>query len=57
MKEKYYQAASERSHFQITTSKVGLIISLRNRSLGSNGEWSTITLSAEQLAGLKEFFK
>lgn len=56
MVEKYYQAVSERSHLQITTSKEGLIVSLRNRSLSSNGEWSTIALTAEQTEGLRKFF-
>jgi hypothetical protein len=57
MSERYYQATSARSHLQITTTKEGLIVSLMNRSLGSNGEWSTITLNAEQVAGLREFLK
>ena len=57
MSERYYQVYGERSHLQMTTTKEGLIISLLNRSLSNNGEWSTITLNAEQVAGLKEFLK
>lgn len=55
MSEKYYQAASERSHLQMTTSKEGLIVSLNNRSLGSNGKWSSITLNEAQVEGLRRF--
>jgi len=57
MSERYYQATSEKSFLQMTTSKEGLIVSLMSRSLTGNGEWSTITLNAEQVAGLKEFLK
>jgi hypothetical protein len=57
MPEKYYEAASIISHLQIVTSKEGLIISLRNRALGSNGEWSRIILNDKQAEGLIKFIR
>lgn len=38
MAERYYNATSEKSFLQMTTSKEGLIVSVMNRSLSSNGE-------------------
>jgi hypothetical protein len=55
MKERYYEAVSEKSHLQIVTSKEEIIVSLRNRSLNSNGEWSSIILNEKQIEGLIKF--
>lgn len=57
MTERYYHAAGDKSYLQVTTSKEGLVISVTPRALGHVGEWTTITLNAEQRRGLKKFME